>query len=69
VCAVVEGTGRTTAGDDAFAWGPKDVFVLPSGTWIQHQNDGGKAARIFVASDREVLRRLGLLQEVLGDHD
>ena len=62
VCAVVEGTGRTTAGDDAFAWGPKDVFALPSGSWIQHHGDG-KPARIFVASDREVLRRLGLLEE------
>jgi len=63
VWAVVEGTGRTTAGDDAFTWGPKDVFVLPSGTWIQHRSDAGKPARIFVASDREVLRRLGLLEE------
>jgi gentisate 1,2-dioxygenase len=63
VCAVVEGTGRTTVGDDAFTWGPKDVFVLPSGAWIQHHSDGGKPARIFVASDREVLRRLDLLQE------
>jgi gentisate 1,2-dioxygenase len=62
VCAVVEGTGTTSAGDDEFSWGPKDVFALPSGTWIRHHADA-KPARIFVASDREVLRRLGLLDE------
>lgn len=65
VCAVVEGTGTTCAGDDAFSWGPKDVFVLPSGSWIQHRTDA-TTARIFVASDRDVLRRLGLLEEAFG---
>jgi len=66
VCAVVEGTGSTSAGSDEFRWGPKDVFALPSGTWISHRADG-KPARIFIASDREVLRRLGLLEETFGE--
>jgi len=66
VCAVVEGTGSTRAGADEFTWGPKDVFALPSGVPIVHRTDG-QAARIFVASDREVLRRLGLLEERFGE--
>jgi gentisate 1,2-dioxygenase len=66
VCAVVEGTGSTRAGDDEFSWGPRDIFALPSGSWISHRA-GDKPARIFMASDREVLRRLGLLEEAFGE--
>lgn len=66
VCAVVEGTGSTSAGDDEFAWGPRDIFALPAGTWITHRADD-RPARIFMATDREVLRRLGLLEETLGE--
>jgi gentisate 1,2-dioxygenase len=62
VCAVVEGTGASRIGDDEVAWGPKDIFVLPHGAWISHRAQGG-AARLFMASDREVFRRLGLLRE------
>jgi gentisate 1,2-dioxygenase len=64
VCAVVEGTGTTQAGDDTFAWEPKDVFALPTGATIQHRAKG--KARIFAVSDREVLRRLDLLEESFG---
>jgi gentisate 1,2-dioxygenase len=66
VCAVVEGSGSTRAGDDEFKWGPRDIFALPSGSWITHRA-GDEPARIFMASDREVLRRLGLLEEALGE--
>lgn len=64
VCAVVEGTGTTTAGDDTMAWEPKDVFSLPTGATIQHRAKG--TARLFVVSDREILRRLDLLEETCG---
>jgi gentisate 1,2-dioxygenase len=64
VCAVVEGSGTTHAGDDAISWEPKDVFSLPTGAWVRHRAQG--KARLFVVSDREVLRRLDLLEEELG---
>jgi gentisate 1,2-dioxygenase len=65
VCTVVEGSGASRIGDETIAWEPKDVFTLPAGNWISHQPRGG-TARLFVASDREVFRRLGLLREELG---
>jgi gentisate 1,2-dioxygenase len=65
VCAVVEGAGTSRIGDDEIAWGPKDIFILPHGNWISHRARGG-AARLFMVSDREVFRRLGLLREELA---
>jgi gentisate 1,2-dioxygenase len=62
VCAVMEGTGVTQVGDDTIAWGPRDVFSLPDGSWITHRA-GAERARIFSIGDREVLRRLDLLSE------
>lgn len=64
VCAVVEGTGSTQAGDDTFEWEPKDVFSLPAGARLRHRAAG--KARIFAVSDREMLRRLDLLEEEVG---
>ncbi|HVA33296.1 MAG TPA: hypothetical protein VNG31_04050, partial [Candidatus Baltobacteraceae bacterium] len=61
VCAVVEGTGRSQSGDSTIAWGPKDVFTLPSGQWITHRADA--RTRLFITTDREILRRLDLLEE------
>jgi gentisate 1,2-dioxygenase len=65
VVAVVEGTGTTTIGDTTFAWEPKDVFSLTADDWIVHHAVDGPA-RLFVTSDREVLRRLDLLVEEFG---
>jgi gentisate 1,2-dioxygenase len=62
VCAVVEGAGMSRVGDDEIAWGPKDIFILPHGNWISHRAHGS-TARLFMVSDREVFRRLGLLRE------
>ena len=62
VCVVVEGTGTTKAGDVTVEWGPKDVFTLPANTWAHHRCATGPA-RLFIASSREVYRRLGLLVE------
>jgi gentisate 1,2-dioxygenase len=61
VCAVVEGAGTTTSGDTTIAWGAKDVFTLPSRQWVSHH--ASERARLFVTSDREILRRLDLLEE------
>ena len=62
ICVVVEGTGETRSGDDSFAWGPKDIFTLPQHAWSSHRCTDGPA-RIFITTNREVYRRLGLLVE------
>src|SRR5690242_15527200 len=36
VYVCVEGSGETRIGDQAFAWGPRDVFVVPS--WFRHSH-------------------------------
>lgn len=64
VCAVMEGHGSTRAGDATIAWGPKDVFSLPSGLWTSHRAE--RRVRLFMATDREILRRLDLLEETLA---
>jgi gentisate 1,2-dioxygenase len=61
VVAVIEGHGRTQSGDNSVSWGPKDIFTLPSGQWMTHR--AGERARLFLTSDREILQRLGLLEE------
>ena len=65
VCAVAEGGGTTTSGDATIAWGAKDVFALPSGQWVTHRATA--RTRIFVTTDREILRRLDLLEENYKD--
>jgi gentisate 1,2-dioxygenase len=62
VCAVVQGRGSSSIGDDTISWSARDVFTLPPNSWITHRSEG-EPARLFVVSDREVLRRLGLLQD------
>ncbi|MFM1816544.1 MAG: hypothetical protein RLZ98_3239 [Pseudomonadota bacterium] len=62
VYAVVEGSGRSTVGEQTFEWGPRDIFSCPHDNWISHRPDTG-TARLFQVTDREVLRRLDLLAE------
>jgi gentisate 1,2-dioxygenase len=66
VACVVEGRGTSRIGETTLQWGPKDVFSMPHGNWIAHSADGGPA-RLFVVSDRDVLRRLDLLKEEFGN--
>jgi gentisate 1,2-dioxygenase len=66
VCAVVEGRGSSRIGDETLRWGPKDVFSIPHGNWVAHCADGAPA-RLFVVTDRDVLRRLDLLKEEFGN--
>lgn len=62
VCCVVEGTGTSRIGRDDINWAPRDVFSVPAGNWVTHRANAD-SARIFVVSDRDVLRRLDLLKE------
>jgi gentisate 1,2-dioxygenase len=47
------------------AWSQRDIVSLPNGNWIRHRA-GDNGARLFFASDRDVLRRLGVLREEWG---
>ena len=62
LCVVVEGRGTSTSGDVTVEWGPKTVFTIPQHSWTTHNCTSGPA-RIFVASNREIYRRLGILLE------
>ena len=66
VCCVVEGSGTTRVGDETFTWAAKDIFSLPHGNWITHRAEGANAT-LFVVTDRDALRRLGLLKEQFGN--
>ena len=58
VFAAVEGRGRTRVGDSAYEWGPRDIFVAPSWTWIAHE--ASEDAVLFSFSDRPAQKALGL---------
>lgn len=62
VCTVVEGSGETRIGDRTIAWGPRDTFTIPQHNWAAHRSFD-TAARLFIVSDADILRRLGLLAE------
>jgi gentisate 1,2-dioxygenase len=57
----VEGTGTTTLGERTIAWGPHDIFVVPS--WETHVHAAAQDAVLFSASDRGVQEKLGFFRE------
>jgi gentisate 1,2-dioxygenase len=64
VFVCVEGSGATTIGDKTLAWGPHDVFVVPS--WESHVHVASADAVLFTASDRGVQEKLGFWREEKG---
>jgi gentisate 1,2-dioxygenase len=66
VCLVAEGSGASRIGDARIAWTRNDLFTLPHGHWISHEA-AADGAILFVATDREVLRRLDLLADEHAD--
>ena len=66
VCFVAEGSGGSHIGDARIAWTRNDLFTLPHGHWISHEAAEGGAV-LFVATDREILRRLELLADEHAD--
>ncbi|MCD6074734.1 MAG: hypothetical protein K0Q70_1617 [Rhodospirillales bacterium] len=62
VCVVAEGSGRSTIGDRTFEWAQHDVFTVPHGLWASHHATS-KDATLFVMTDRDLMARLGLLQD------
>ncbi len=61
VYVCIEGQGETRIGDQTFAWGPRDVFVVPS--WAWHAHRAAAESVLFSFSDRAVQEKLGLWRE------
>ena len=61
VYCVAEGHGRSIVGGSTFAWGPHDVFVVPSWCKVAHQATDD--AVLFSFSDRPVQKALDLWRE------
>jgi gentisate 1,2-dioxygenase len=61
IYSVAEGHGVTRVGDQAFSWGPRDIFVSPSWAPVSHESSGG--AVLFSMSDRPAQLALGLWRE------
>jgi len=61
VYSVVEGRGRTRAGEQIFEWGPKDLFVVPS--WYRTQHESDEDAVLFSFSDRPAQKFFGIWRE------
>ena len=66
VFCVAEGRGTSRIADQTFAWGPRDMFVVPSWTPVSHQTHS--EAVLFSFSDRPAQKALGLWREsVIAD--
>jgi gentisate 1,2-dioxygenase len=65
VYTVVEGRGRTRVGAEAFAWGPKDIFVVPSWKPVVHEAE--EEGVLFSFSDRPVQEKIGVWREDRGN--
>lgn len=65
VYAVVEGRGRSIIDGTTFAWGPKDIFVVPS--WMPVRHEADEQAVLFSYSDRAAQEKLGLWRESRDD--
>lgn len=66
VCCCVEGEGGIRIGEREFAFGPHDVFVIPS--WAPRAWRAEDECVLFCYSDRPVQQAMGCLREsVVGD--
>jgi gentisate 1,2-dioxygenase len=65
VFVCIAGSGKSVIGDGAaaetFAWGPRDIFVVPS--WETHHHIASDDAVLFSYSDRGVHEKLGFFRE------
>ncbi len=61
IYSVVEGRGESRIGNETFAWGPRDIFVIPS--WVPVSHQAGEEAVLFSFSDRAAQKALGLWRE------
>ena len=61
----VEGRGRAAIEGHPYAWGPRDVFIVPS--WHEVMHEATEDAVLFSYSDRPVQEKLGLWRERRGN--
>ena len=66
VVVVAEGEGESRIGEDTIRWSRNDVFTIPRKSWASHRAAAG-GAKLFLTTDREVMRRLGLLKDEIAD--
>lgn len=64
VYCVVEGKGRAKAGGESLAFGPRDLFVVPS--WTPLALEADEEAVLFSFSDRPGQEAMGLWREQRG---
>jgi gentisate 1,2-dioxygenase len=60
---VVEGAGYSMVGGQRLDWEDKDVFTVPTWTFREHVNTGGRPAFLFSFSDAPVMKALSLYRE------
>jgi len=65
VFSPVEGTGTIRVGEQRFAFGPRDVFVVPS--WHRYSIEADGDVVLFSFSDRPVQQKLGFWREDRGN--
>lgn len=58
----LEGKGATRIGNETLAWGPRDVFVVP--TWKPHAHRTEAESVLFSISDRPAQEALGIWREL-----
>jgi gentisate 1,2-dioxygenase len=63
VYSVVEGTGVATINGQAFTFGPRDTFVVPSWATLCLNANASSDAVLFSYSDRPVQQAMGILRE------
>lgn len=66
VCCVLGGCGKTTVGAEVISWEDRDVFSIPPNNLVRHQSSSERS-QIFYVSDRDLFRRLELLEEDFGE--
>jgi gentisate 1,2-dioxygenase len=64
VFCVAEGTGQSQIGDQTLAWGPRDIFVVPSWEPVSHR--AFEDVVLFSFSDRAAQQAIGLWREADG---
>src|SRR5579863_10533101 len=61
VFCVAEGCGQSRIGDATFAWGPHDIFMVPS--WVPVEHEARDESVLFSYSDRPIQKALGMWRE------
>lgn len=61
VFCIAEGRGTSRVADETFAWGPRDIFVVPS--WQPVSHAAHDEAVLFSFSDRPAQKALGLWRD------